>query len=65
VFEQLTSHIFYFFGSGNLSDTIDDIYSLLALKEKTDVTCLSRPALANSINCVFPLLPNIFGGLLS
>jgi len=62
--DHLASHIFCFSESGNLSDTIDDSYPLLALKETTDVTCSSRPALVNWINYVLPLLPNIFGGLL-
>jgi hypothetical protein len=64
VLDKLASHIFFFFESGNLSDTIDVIYSLLALKQTTDVTCSSRSTLVNWINYVLSLLPNIFGGLL-
>jgi hypothetical protein len=32
VLDELASHIFCYSESGNLSDTIDDIYPLLALK---------------------------------
>jgi hypothetical protein len=64
VLDKLASNIFCFSASGNLSDTIDEIYPLLALKQTTDVTSSSSPTLVNWINYVFPLLPSIFGGLL-
>jgi hypothetical protein len=59
VLDKLASHIFCFSACGNLSDMIDDIYPLLALKQTTDVTSSSSPTLVNWINYVFPLLPNI------